>query len=109
MGQVLLLEEGFAAGEDEAVAVVVRDERGNLGGGELDDLLRFGEFHPVLVFPGSFLPVPSVGGVAPVAMQVAEGQSQEDGGSAEGRAFALQGVKDLGRAVGKAGDFHGGA
>ena len=41
-----------------------------------------------------------------MAVQVAEGQAEEDGGSPEGSSLALQGVKDLGRSVGKAGNLH---
>jgi len=39
-------------------------------------------------------------------MEITQGEAQENCGSAEGGAFALQGVKDLGRSVGKAGNFH---
>ncbi len=106
LGEFLLLEEGLAACEDEAVAVVVGDEGGDFGWGELGDLLGFGEFNAVLVLPGGLFPVPSVGGVAPMAVEVAEGEAEEDGGGAEGGAFALEGVENLGGASGKAGDFH---
>jgi hypothetical protein len=40
-------------------------------------------------------------------MEIAEGETEENGGGSEGGAFALKGVKDLGGAVGEAGDFHG--
>lgn len=102
VGEFLLLQEGFAAGEDEAVAIVARDERGNFSGRELDDLFCLGEFHPILVFPRSFFPVPGVGGVTPVTVEITERKPQENGGCTEGGAFALQGVKDLGRSIGKA-------
>ena len=61
------------------------------------------------MLPRCLFPVPSVGGIAPVAMEVAQGKAKEDGGGSEGGAFALQGVKDLGRSVGKAGNFPGNA
>ena len=81
--EVFLLKEGLAAGEDEAVAIVVGDEGRDFGGGELGDLLGLGEFHSVLVFPGGLFPVPSVGGIAPNAVEVAEGEAEEDCGGAQ--------------------------
>jgi hypothetical protein len=78
-----LLKKRFAPGEDEAIAVVTRDERRDLSGGEFDDLPCFGKLDAILMLPRSFLPVPSVRSIAPVAMEVAKGESQKDGGGSE--------------------------
>lgn len=109
LGEFLLLQERLATGEDEAVALMVGNEGGELGRGEFDDLFLLREFAIVLVFPGRLFPVPSVGGVAPSAVQIAEGEAEKNGRSTEAGAFSLQGVKDLGGAVGQAGDFHQGS
>lgn len=42
-----------------------------------------------------------------MAVEIAKGEPQEDGGGSERGSFALQGVEDLGRSIRKAGYFHG--
>lgn len=87
--EFILLEEGLAAGDDEAVDVVGGEEGDDFGWGEFEEVFGAGEFFVVGVRPGGAFPVPGEGGVAPNAVEVAEGETDEDGGLTEGGAFAL--------------------
>ena len=105
--EIGLLKKWFTPSDDESRAIVLENRFCQVFWGKFKKLICFGEFLSVLMFPGRVFPIPGVRSVAPMTVKIAEGEAQEDGGCSQRRAFALQGVKDLGRSIGKAGDFHG--
>ena len=70
-------------------------------------VLAVGGVGVLVVGPRRALEVPGVIGIAPAAVEVAEGRADEDGRQAGGNAFALERVEDF-RAVVEAGEKHGG-
>ena len=106
--ELCLLEERFSSSDDKAISGLGQfgQEGRDFGCVKLDDLLFFGVFLIVFVFPRGVFPIPGVGGVAPNTVEVTERQAQKDGWIACRRAFSLDGPKNFGRAVFKAGEFH---
>ena len=105
--EIELLKKWFTPSDDESRAIVLENRFRQIFGGKFKKLICFGEFFFVLMFPVRVFPIPGVGSIAPMTVKIAEGEAQEDCGCSKRRALTLQGVKDLGRSIGKTSDFHG--
>jgi hypothetical protein len=107
----VLLEQRFAAGDDGAGAVEGEDAVGGLGRRELEGHFGFPVFGVagdgvLFVRPRGFFEIPSVVGIAPVAVEIAARGADEDCGSTDRDSFALDGVENF-RAVAEFREFHG--
>lgn len=58
------------------------------------------------MLPRRLFPIPGVGSVAPLAVEIAEGEPEKDSRRAERWSLALQRVEELRGAIGHAGEFH---
>lgn len=108
--KVGLLKQRFAPGEDDARTAEGDDALRDFGGSHLDDDVVFPVFRVAgsavfFVFPRRAFEVPSVVGIAPDAVEIAERRAHEYGGAAGGYAFALDGVEDF-RAVAEFRELH---
>lgn len=106
MDEFGLLKERLATGDDEAGAIEFGNRRCQFLGRDFEELFFFGKLDVVLMLPRRVLPVPGVGRIAPMTVEITKREPQKNSGGAERGTFALQGVKDLGRSIGKAGNFH---
>lgn len=105
-----LLKKRLSAGENQAAAGECRDALGDFARFQLDGdvflavLLVAGK-RVFFVRPWGTFEIPGVIGIAPMAVEVAAGGSDENGGQAHGNTFTLQGEEKF-RAVAELREFH---